>query len=72
VDLAVRPNPPVCGNRPPYCVRGGQPMHCIQESEQEWVFRCLSCGQVNILTRPEYRKFLRDQVRRERAINQSR
>jgi len=68
----MRPNPPNCGNQPPYCVRGGQPMHCVQESEQEWVFRCLCCGQVNVLTRPEYRRFLREQVKRERAINQLR
>jgi hypothetical protein len=53
-------------------VRGGQPMKCIQENEQEWVFQCAACGQVNVLTRPEYKKFLRDQVKRERAINQLR
>ena len=47
-------------------------MKCISESEQEWVFQCSACGQVNVLTRPEYKKFLRDQVRRERAINESR
>lgn len=44
-------------------------MKCIQESEEEWVFQCTHCGQVNVLTRPEYKKFLRDQVRRERAIH---
>ena len=68
----MRPNPPNCGNVAPYCARGGQPMKCISESEQEWVFQCTQCGQVNVLTRPEFKKFLRDQVRRERAINQSR
>lgn len=47
-------------------------MKCIQESEQEWVFQCPACNQVNVLTRPEYKKFLRDQVRRERAVNQLR
>jgi predicted RNA-binding Zn-ribbon protein involved in translation (DUF1610 family) len=65
----MRPQPPSCGNRPPYCMRGGQPMKCIQENEQEWVFQCPACGQVNVLTRPEYKRMLRDQVRRERAIN---
>jgi len=47
-------------------------MKCIHESAQEWVFQCQACGQVNVLTRPEYKKFLRDQVKRERAINQLR
>lgn len=47
-------------------------MKCIQENEQEWVFKCPHCGQVNVLTRPEYKQFLRDQVRRERATNQLR
>lgn len=68
----MRPTPPACGNQAPYCVRGGQPMQCVQESEQEWVFKCPACGQINVLTRPEYKKFLRDQVKRERAINESR
>ena len=63
------PKPPACGNRAPFCVRGGMGMKCIYESEQEWVFQCPNCGQVNVLTRPEYKKFLREQARRERAIN---
>jgi hypothetical protein len=42
-------------------------MKCMKETEQEWVFMCAGCEQVNVITKPEYKKFLRDQVRRDRA-----
>ena len=42
-------------------------MKCVQENEEAWVFSCLGCGQVNIITRPEYRQRLRNEVRRDRA-----
>jgi phage FluMu protein Com len=40
----------------------------VKESELEWVFKCPGCDQVNIITKPEYRRTLREQVRRERQI----
>jgi hypothetical protein len=41
-------------------------MRCVKESEQDWVFKCDGCEQVNIITKPGYRQFLREQVQRER------
>jgi hypothetical protein len=55
-------NPPLCGNEEPYCRRGGMPMNCVKETNEEWVFQCWGCGQVNIVTRPEYRAQLRRQA----------
>jgi len=43
-------------------------MRCVQENEQEWVFKCDGCDQVNIITKPEYRKHLREQVQRTNGI----
>ena len=59
----MRPQPPNCENQAPYCHRGGQPMKCVEENEKEWVFACISCGQVRILTTPAYRAALRREVR---------
>jgi len=38
-------------------------MKCVEENEKEWVFACISCGQVRILTTPAYRAALRREVR---------
>jgi len=43
-------------------------MWCAKETEQEWVFMCRGCEQVNVITKPEYRKMMRDQVKRERQM----
>jgi hypothetical protein len=43
-------------------------MRCVKESEQDWVFQCPGCEQVNIITKPEYRKSLREQVQRTNGI----
>lgn len=64
----MKPKPPVCGNRAPYCHRAGQEMRCMKESEQEYVFMCPGCEQVNIITKPEYRRALRQQVQRTNGI----
>lgn len=61
----MKPNPPSCGNRAPYCHRAGQEMRCVKESEFEWVFMCSGCNQVNIITKPEYRRSLRERIKRE-------
>jgi len=62
-------NPPLCENQKPYCHRSGLPMKCVSENEQEWAFACIGCGQMNIITRPEHRIKLRNEVNRERALN---
>jgi hypothetical protein len=59
---------PLCGNEQPYCPRGGREMRCVRETVDEWVFRCSGCEQVNIITKPEYRRQLREQVRRTNGI----
>ena len=43
-------------------------MVCRKETEQDWVFVCPGCEQVNIITKPEYRRFLRQQVQRTNGI----
>lgn len=43
-------------------------MRCVRESESEWVFACPACEQVNIITKPEYRRMLRQQVRNLNGI----
>lgn len=60
----MRPSAPRCENKAPYCPRGGLEMACIKENAQEWVFMCRACEQVNIITKPEYRRILRQQVKR--------
>lgn len=63
----MRPlNPPLCENQQPYCYRSGQAMKCVSETESEWVFSCLGCGQVNIMTKPEFRAAMRRQAQHER------
>lgn len=41
----------------------------MKETEWEWVFMCPGCNQVNIMTKPEYRRALRERVRRERVLS---
>lgn len=43
-------------------------MKCVKETDEEWVFMCLGCEQVNIITKPEYRRTLRQQVQRTNGI----
>lgn len=64
----MRPPPPSCGNVPPYCARGGMEMKCVRETADEWVFKCFGCEQVNIITKPAYRRSLRESVRRTNGI----
>jgi hypothetical protein len=65
----MRPlNPPLCENEKPYCPRGGQPMKCVNETLEEWVFSCIGCGQVRIITRPEYRQKIRREVEQLNGI----
>lgn len=66
--MSYRPNVPKCGNKAPYCPRGGLEMKCVKETDEEWVFMCLGCEQVNIITKPEYRRTLRQQVQRTNGI----
>lgn len=62
--MSYKPNVPSCGNRAPYCPRGGKEMRFVSESDSEWVFVCPGCEQVNVITKPEYRRSLREQVQR--------
>lgn len=64
----VKPTVPKCGNRAPYCPRGGGEMRCVKETEMEWVFVCPGCEQVNVITKPEYRQLLRQQVQRTNGM----
>lgn len=64
----MKPRVPRCENKFPYCARSGQEMKCMKETESEYVFMCPSCEQVNIITKPEYRQSLRQQVNRERQL----
>jgi hypothetical protein len=66
--MSWKPVIPRCGNQSPYCVRGGLEMRCVKESEQDWVFQCPACEQVNIITKPEYRRSLRQQVQRTNGM----
>jgi hypothetical protein len=43
-------------------------MRCVKETDLEWVFVCQGCEQVNVITKPEYRKAMREQVRRTNGI----
>ena len=64
----MKPVVPKCGNKAPFCPRGGKEMVCRKETEQDYVFVCPGCEQVNIITKPEYRRFLRQQVQRTNGI----
>lgn len=66
--MSYRPTVPKCGNKAPFCPRGGLEMKCVKETDEEWVFMCPGCEQVNIITKPEYRRTLRQQVQRTNGI----
>ena len=40
----------------------------MKETEQEYVFMCPGCEQVNVITKPAYRKHLREQVQRTNGV----
>lgn len=58
---------PRCGNRKPYCVRGGAEMKCVKENAEHFVFACVppGCGQVEIIIRPEHKQKLRERAARQ-------
>ena len=64
----MKPRIPKCENRAPYCPRGGQEMRCVKETAMEWVFACSGCEQVNVITKPEYKRAMREQVRHTNGI----
>lgn len=57
-------NAPRCENRKPYCPYGGRPMKCMNENEKEFLFVCQGCGQAHIISRPEFKKHMREQIQR--------
>ena len=43
-------------------------MKCVNETLEEWVFSCIGCGQVRIITRPEHRQKVRREVEQLNGI----
>jgi hypothetical protein len=43
-------------------------MRCVRETPMEWVFACVGCEQVNVITKPEYKRHMREQVQHTNGI----